>query len=184
MVQKIMSAKATVDQVPQQQNKERGILRHMYYHMTRRQPKPAWTCFMYRNAARPKAYNIMWMMMNQKLSTVDRLTRWGLEVDKTCVLCKNADETIEHLFLQCQFARKLWEKVLRMLEHQGTIPMVWEQFQQWFVQNGKGKRATEQVFKTMITEGIYGLWIERNNRIFEKKSRKEESIVKEIACVS
>ena len=139
---------------------------------------------MYSNAVRPKAYNIMWMMMNQKLSTVDRLTRWGLEVDKTCVLCKNADETIEHLFLQCQFAGKLWEKVLRMLEHQGTIPIVWEQFQQWCVQNGKGKRATTQVFKTVITEGIYGLWIERNNRIFEKKSSKEESIVKEIACVT
>ena len=91
---------------------------------------------------------------------------------------------MEHLFLQCQFARKLWEKVLRMLEHQGTIPMVWEQFQQWCVKNGKGKRATAQMFKTLITEGIYGLWIERNNRIFEKKSRKEESIVKEIACVT
>ncbi|XP_010315566.2 uncharacterized protein [Solanum lycopersicum] len=172
MVQKIMSAKATVDQVQQQQNKGRGILRHMYYHMTRRQPKPAWTCFMYSNASRPKAYNIMWMMMNQKLATVDRLTRWGLEVDKICVLCKNADETIEHLFLQCQFTRKLWENVLRMLEHQGTIPIVWEQFQQWCVQNGKGKRATAQVFKTVITEGIYDLWIERNNRIFEKKKQK------------
>ena len=40
------------------------------------------------------------------------------------------------------------------------------------------------MFKTVITEGIYGLWIERNNRIFEKKSRLEESIVKEIACVT
>ena len=36
----------------------------------------------------------------------------------------------------------------------------------------------------MLTEGIYGLWIERNNRIFEHKSKKEESIAKEIAYVT
>ena len=30
----------------------------------------------------------------------------------------------------------------------------------------KGKRAATQMFKTVLTEGIYGLWIERNNRIF------------------
>ena len=139
---------------------------------------------MYSNAARPKAYIIMWLMMNQKLSTVDRLVRWGLEVDKTCVLCKKADETNEHLFLQCQFARKLWESLMRMLKHRGSVPMAWDQFQQWCVQHGKGKRSAAQMFKTVITEGIYGLWIERNNRIFEKKSSKEESIAKEIACVT
>ena len=108
MVQKIMSEKVTVDQVQQKQSKGKGILRTVYHHMTGRQQKPAWTCLMYSNAARPKAYIIMWLMMNQKLSTVDRLVRWGLEIEKTCVLCKNVDETKEHLFLQCQFARKLW----------------------------------------------------------------------------
>ena len=152
--------------------------------MIGRQQKPAWTCLMYSNAARPKAYIIMWLMMNQKLSTVDRLVRQGLEVDKTCVLCKKADETTEHLFPQCQFARMLWESLMRMLKHRGSVPMAKDQFQQWCVQHGKAKRSAAQMFKTVITDSIYGLWIERNNRIFEKKSRKEESIVKEIACVS
>ena len=73
---------------------------------------------------------------------------------------------------------------MRMLKHRGSVAMAWEQFQQWCVQNGKGKRSTAQMFKTVIIEGIYGLWIERNNRIFEKKSSKEESIAKEIACVT
>ena len=95
------------------------------------------------------------------------------------MLCKKADETTEHLFPQCQFARMLWESLMRMLKHRGSIPMAWDQFQHWCVQHGKGKRSAAQMFKTVITEGIYGLWIERNNRIIEKKSSKEESIAKE-----
>ncbi|XP_004240778.1 uncharacterized protein [Solanum lycopersicum] len=120
----------------------------------------------------------MWIMMHQKLSTVDRLVQWGIEVEKVYVICKKAEETAEHLFLQCQFARKLWERLLGSIDHHSTVPLVWEQFQQWCIQYGKGKRATAQRFKTVLTEGIYGLWIERNNRIFEHKSRKEESIAK------
>ncbi|TMW80230.1 hypothetical protein EJD97_022458, partial [Solanum chilense] len=72
MVKKVMNAKLIVDQV---QNKGKGVLRQIYYHMKGIQQRPAWTCLMYSNAARPKAYITMWIMMNQKLSTVDRLTQ-------------------------------------------------------------------------------------------------------------
>ena len=40
------------------------------------------------------------------------------------------------------------------------------------------------MFKTVLTEGIHGLWIERNNRIFVHKSKKEENIAKEIDNVT
>ena len=67
-------------------------------------------------------------MMNQKLATVDRLTRWEVIVDKVCVLCKNTEESIEHLFLQCQFARMLWERLLGLIDQQVTVPLAWKQF--------------------------------------------------------
>ena len=86
MVKKVKNAKIIVDQVQQVQSKGKGILMQIYYHMKGMQQRPAWTCLMYSNAARPKAYITMWIMMNQKLSTVDRLTQWGIEVNKVCVL--------------------------------------------------------------------------------------------------
>ena len=135
--------------------------------------RPVWTCLMYSNATRSKAYITMWIMMNQKLATVDRLTQWGIVVDKRCVLCKNTEESIEHLFLQCQFARKLWERLLGWIDQQITVPLAWEQFPQWCTQHGKRKSSAAQMFKIVLTEGIYGLWIERNNRIFEHKSKKK-----------
>ncbi|TMW91178.1 hypothetical protein EJD97_014675 [Solanum chilense] len=85
------------------------------------------------NAARPKAYFIMWIMMDQKLATVDR---------------------------------KLWGRLLSWIEQQSTVPLTWEQFLQWCIQHGKGKSSAAQMFKIVLTEGIYGLWMERNSRIF------------------
>ncbi|XP_010320549.2 uncharacterized protein [Solanum lycopersicum] len=184
MVKKIMNAKILVDQVQQLPSRRKGVLRQIYYHLKEMKQRLAWTCLMYRNAARPKAYIIIWIMMHQKLSTVDKVVQWGIEEGKECVLCKNAEKSAEHLFLHYQYARKVWKRILESIGQHSTVPLVWEQFQNWCIQNGKGKRATTQRFKTVLTEGIYRLWIERNNRIFENKSKKEENIAKEIVCVT
>ena len=107
MVKKIMNAKILVDQIQQLPSRGKRVLRQIYYHLKERKQRPAWTCLMYRNAARPKSYIIMWIMMHQKLSTVDKVVQCGIESGKECVLCKNAEESAEHLFLQCQYARKV-----------------------------------------------------------------------------
>ena len=86
--------------------------------------------------------------------------------NKTCVLCKNADENVEHLFMQCHFSRRMWGRVLSLIEQQSNVPMTWEQFLQWCIQYGKGKSSTTQMFKIILTEGIYELWMERNSRFF------------------
>ena len=89
MIQKVMNAQLNVEQVHQLQRKNKGVIRLLYDHMMGEQQKPIWTCLMFNNAARPKAYFTMWIMINQRLVTVDRLAKWGVEVEKTCVLCKN-----------------------------------------------------------------------------------------------
>ncbi|XP_015075524.1 uncharacterized protein LOC107019617 [Solanum pennellii] len=179
-----MNAKQTVEQVQQVQSKSKGMIRQLYCHMKEDQQRPVWNCLIFNNAARPKAYFTMWIMMNQRLVTVDRLAQWGVVVDKTCVLCKNVDENAEHLFMQCNLARRLWGRLLSWIEQQSNVPMTWEQFLQWCIQQGKGKSSAAQVFKIILTEGIYGLWMERNSRIFEHKSKNEDHIVKEIAYVT
>lgn len=51
---------------------------------------------MFGNAARPKAYIIMWIALHQRLAIVDRLAEWGVKVNKECTLCQETEETIEH----------------------------------------------------------------------------------------
>ena len=100
------------------------------------------------------------------------------------MLCKNDEETAEHLFIQCSFARRLWGRLLSWIGKQTDAPMTCEHFVQWCILHGKGKRSEAQKFKTLLAEGIYGLWMERNSRIFEHKSRNEDQLVKEIAYIT
>ncbi|WMV37678.1 hypothetical protein MTR67_031063 [Solanum verrucosum] len=115
------------------------------------------------------AYFTMWLMLNKKLEIVDRLAKWGVEVTKTRVSCLNEEEAIEHLIVQCQFDRYLWKRLLRWTQQHSVIPTIWDQFIQWSIQHGKGKARATQIFKIIFAECVYGVWIERNNRIFVKK---------------
>ncbi|XP_069143464.1 uncharacterized protein [Solanum lycopersicum] len=142
-----MSVQQSVEQVHQQQRKNKGVIRQLYEHMKGEQQKPEWNNLMFNNAARPKSYFTMWIMLNQRLMTVDRLAQWGIEVEKICVMCKREEETAEHLFIQ------------------------------W-------KRSAAKMFKTVLAEGVYGLWKERNSRIIEHKSRNEEQLVNEIVYIT
>ena len=64
----------------------------------------------------PKHAFISWMAILNRLSTKERIKSWGLEIEETCVLCRNVVETGEHLFFGCDFSRGLWKEVLMLCE--------------------------------------------------------------------
>ena len=63
----------------------------------------------------PKHSMIAWMTMINRLPTKDRLKSWGMAVDGTCVLCKQEEESRDHLFFECLFSQKLWHEISDLL---------------------------------------------------------------------
>ena len=55
----------------------------------------------------PKHAFISWLAVLNRLSTKDRIKAWGMEVDDKCVMCRNAEETRDHVFFGCEFSRKI-----------------------------------------------------------------------------
>ena len=49
-----------------------------------------------------------WEAAWSKMLTTDRLKRFGWSIPNRCFLCKNEEETIDHLLLFCEKARMLW----------------------------------------------------------------------------
>lgn len=47
-----------------------------------------------------------------RLSTKDRIQRWGLQNDACCVLCADGIEDHDHLFFTCPFSSQLWGQVM------------------------------------------------------------------------
>lgn len=63
--------------------------------------------------ATPKFSFITWLAMLNRLSTMDRVVKWSSGIDTTCVLCKSATETRDHIFFECSYSSLVWEKLTR-----------------------------------------------------------------------
>ncbi|KAE8711217.1 hypothetical protein F3Y22_tig00110300pilonHSYRG00043 [Hibiscus syriacus] len=55
---------------------------------------------------------IAWMAILDRLPTKVRLQHMGIVTDGLCVLCKEAQETRNHLFMECPLASSLWKEIL------------------------------------------------------------------------
>ncbi|KAA3485283.1 SAE1-S9-protein [Gossypium australe] len=46
------------------------------------------------------------MEILDRLPTKDRLIRWGMGIENHCLFCHAENETMDHLFAECTFAKK------------------------------------------------------------------------------
>ncbi|XP_019238418.1 PREDICTED: uncharacterized protein LOC109218508 [Nicotiana attenuata] len=122
----------------------------------------------------------MWLQLHGRLLTADKLMQWGITVDSRCCLCQNHDETEEHLFVECQFPKAVWQKILHWMQRQDVVRDYWDQHVQWVIQCAKGRSRGAQLYKMVYAEITHVMWIERNMKIFEKRSRGVDSIAQEL----
>ncbi|XP_019230192.1 PREDICTED: uncharacterized protein LOC109211148 [Nicotiana attenuata] len=181
ITRKILELKNKLHLIPG--NKTTRSLTNTIYYKVLPDVRPViWKSLMFKNDARPKASFIMWLLLQGRLATTDRLMRWGITVDITYSLCQAELETREHLFVECDFAKAIWRRLQKWLKWQQTVEE-WNQHVDWAIKNAKGKSQQAQIFKLVYAKCIYAIWMERNNRVFEKKTRSWEIIVREIVYI-
>ncbi|KAF3668014.1 hypothetical protein FXO38_08310 [Capsicum annuum] len=61
--------------------------------------------------------------------------------------------------------------IMQWIKVQHVAATNWDQFSQWYLTKSKGKSKQRQLFKMTLDECIDAIWIERNLRIFEKRSK-------------
>ena len=107
--------------------------------------------------------------MLARLPTRDRILSWGLQVPDSCVLCADGLESHNHLFFDCPFAVQIWNKFCgRFISsppaHLQAAVLMSSQFQDPY------SSQVKVIFKLILQVKIYGLWRERNARIFRNVS--------------
>ncbi|XP_057862518.2 uncharacterized protein LOC131070874 [Cryptomeria japonica] len=60
------------------------------------------------NVCLPKAGAFAWLAGNKRILSGDRLKKMGFASPFHYVLCEKADEDVDHLLLNCDFAQKAW----------------------------------------------------------------------------
>ncbi|XP_019225856.1 PREDICTED: uncharacterized protein LOC109207404 [Nicotiana attenuata] len=128
----------------------------------------------------PKHKFILWLALMRRLAIVDRIQKWGVNVQTDCVLCSTGDEeTLQHLFFQCSYSAYIWNSILQWLGEKRKISN-WEEETEWISRKTRNSRPRAQILLFLYAATVYHLWSERNIRRFQDKKREGRQILKEI----
>lgn len=74
-------------------------------------PKDEWAKGIWANKIGKMALNL-WRIRRRNLPTKDRLIQRGMSIDGECILCNGEQESIDHLFFKCDYAKWLLKEVM------------------------------------------------------------------------
>jgi ribonuclease HI len=112
----------------------------------------------------PKFLNLIWRIINQAIPVKDKLTSKGIRCSPICPRCNKALETIDHVFLRCEWARAVWFGS-PMTFNSDRINQE-SSVQDWLIEilTNTQKESIEY-----ITATIYHIWKARNLLVFQDK---------------
>ncbi|XP_021850218.1 uncharacterized protein [Spinacia oleracea] len=143
-------------------------IRKLYAALIGQFPKVTWRRLVCNNLASRKSLFILWLAVQGRLPTKDRLQHWGISTDGMCTLCG-----------------QVWQQVLQLLKIQRPS-LGFEQEIQFAVRMRKRSTGINKVFAVVFAEVVYGLWIQRNQRVFAGHIQTPDQIVRAaifgIAC--
>ena len=130
---------------------------------------------------------IVWLAVQNRLVTQDKLLKWGLISSISCVFCRANVEDRNHLFFSSNFTAGIWQRILCLCGVCRT-PRNWENEFLWVIAN-KGKSFSSITRKIAWGATIYHLWGHRNRRIQENNYAPADTIFRLICddvrlCIS
>lgn len=63
----------------------------------------------------PKISINFWILLQNKILTLDSLKKRGFIFANRCVLCKNDEESVDHILLHCPFSSMIWDKIWNLM---------------------------------------------------------------------
>ncbi|KAJ3671646.1 hypothetical protein LUZ60_007725 [Juncus effusus] len=130
-----------------------------------------WQKSLWKTKAPLKVRFFFWLALHNRVNTVDKLRRKGVQLPLLCTLCKATAEDRDHLFINCSFMRATW----KLAEHYsnaprktsliGTLPQLWEKGRVSY-KNGQAKD-----WQSLMLAITWCIWKERNARIFNGKTQ-------------
>ncbi|KAJ3701113.1 hypothetical protein LUZ61_004818 [Rhynchospora tenuis] len=109
------------------------------------------------------------LLSHRRILTQDQLLRRNINVQSHCHLCQqDVLETADHIFCSCPFTVNLWTR----LNLQQAVVTDLSSLLQYLISNNQATSYTA----TLIATALWGIWLERNNRVFRSAGRSNDAV--------
>jgi hypothetical protein len=82
-------------------------------HLRKKKMAVSWWPVVWHSFDIPKQAFILWLAINNTLTTGDRLLAWGYKGDASCGFCRAGIESRDHIFFSCGFSSRVWKTCLQ-----------------------------------------------------------------------
>ncbi|KAK4711927.1 hypothetical protein R3W88_006440 [Solanum pinnatisectum] len=128
----------------------------------------------------PRFKFILWLAIQNRLATVDRLMKFGIQVPPDCAFCGATLETFDHLYFECLSTRALWRRLCHWMGMYRSI-QDWKAELEWVCMLAKRKTGIAEIIVSVFSMLVYSIWRERNKIRFQKGKLDAEGVLKEVA---
>ncbi|XP_024633495.1 uncharacterized protein [Medicago truncatula] len=125
---------------------------------------------------------LAWQLLRDRLPTKNNLLRRGIihPTTKYCVTGCGNDETTPHLFFHCNTLGALWQHIRHWLGVYGADPYsVNDHFLQFTYALGSS-RTRRSFLQLLWLVGVWILWTERNNRLFNNVQNSAVQLLEKV----
>ncbi|GJV85367.1 RNA-directed DNA polymerase, eukaryota, reverse transcriptase zinc-binding domain protein [Tanacetum coccineum] len=136
--------------------------------------KVVWHDLVWFSNCTPKHSFIMRMLIQNRLTTHERLLKWYPGKQMACLLCGSCPDSINHLFFECSYTCEIWGK-LKDLTGYNSLPDKWVDILNLMNSKRHNKSIKSVMIRIILAACVYFIWTERNKRFFidEKHNCKE-----------
>ncbi|XP_048493455.1 uncharacterized protein LOC125494003 [Beta vulgaris subsp. vulgaris] len=130
----------------------------------------------------PKWKMFIWKIMQRVLPVAHKLEKRKIQIETHCKFCKSEKETLEHLFRDCQFSKRIWFGTMGYRTNgnhgtlqewiQNTLNSIWNR-------NDEGSHSSiqagnrvfdpgeSQILMVKVIATMWAIWIHRNEITFQ-----------------
>jgi hypothetical protein len=111
----------------------------------------------------------IWLAINNRCWTADRLAKRGLPHSEVCPFCDQEEETIEHILVGCVFTRQIWFSILQALHLPALVPSTSDtKFSSWWRKSLRlVPKELQKGVNSLVILVAWETWKHRNSCIFE-----------------
>nr|ABN08953.1 Ribonuclease H, related [Medicago truncatula] len=120
------------------------------------------------------------MYSHDRLPTDENLQKRGCSLASVCIFCMNQSETSSHLFLNCPLSLKIRSWLSAVTDLNLDLDC-WNSL--LLGDQDREGQMVHQIMSAAVIQVIWTLWVERNSRLFQGKSKSVASL-KQYYCRS
>ena len=123
-----------------------------------------------------KILTFTWKLLHQAIPVKAEINRRGVHCAMTCLMCNNACETQDHIFLYCDLARAVWFGADIPIRHLTQADITVDSWVKDLIKQHNASEHSNSILHKILTL-LWCIWFHRNQIMFEGKQPNPMEII-------